>query len=120
LSRHFAAQYQSEETIMVKLTVLYGQPKDPAAFERYYLDTHTPIALKVKGLRRFEIAKVLGTADGSPSPHYRTADLYFEDAEHMQQCLGSAEGQAAAADIANFATGGVTMLIADVQDLPVR
>ena len=60
---------------MVKLTVLYGQPKDPAAFERYYLDTHTPIALKVKGLRRFEIAKVVGTADGSPSPYYRIADL---------------------------------------------
>ena len=47
---------------MVKLTVLYGQPKDPVAFERYYLDTHTPIALKVKGVRRFEIARVIPTA----------------------------------------------------------
>jgi len=99
---------------MVKLTVLYGQPKDAATFERYYLDTHTPIALKVKGVRRFEIARILGTADGSPSPYYRIADLYFDDAGHMQECLGSKEGQAAAADIANFATGGVTMLIADV------
>jgi hypothetical protein len=45
---------------MVKLTVLYGHPKDPAHFERYYLETHTPIALRVKGLRRFEIAKVTG------------------------------------------------------------
>ena len=61
---------------MVKLTVLYVQPKDSAAFERYYLDTHTPIALKVKGLRRFEIARVVGTADGSPSPYHRIADLY--------------------------------------------
>ena len=105
---------------MVKLTVLYGQPKDSAAFERYYLDTHTPIALKVKGVRRFEIARVVGTADGNPSPYHRIADLYFDDAAHMQECLGSKEGQAAAADIANFATGGVTMLITEVQDLSSR
>jgi uncharacterized protein (TIGR02118 family) len=104
---------------MVKLTVLYGQPKDAAAFERYYLDTHTPIALKVKGVRRFEIARVVATADGSPSPYYRIADLYFDDVQHLQDCLGSPEGQAAG-DIANFASGGVTMLIADVQDLSSR
>jgi uncharacterized protein (TIGR02118 family) len=105
---------------MVKLTVLYGQPKDPAAFERYYLDTHTPIAQQVKGLRRFEIAKVVGTPDGKPSPYCRIADLYFDSAEQMQQSLGSKEGQAAAADIANFASGGVTLLICDVQDVTAR
>jgi len=105
---------------MVKLAVLYGQPKDPAAFERYYLETHTPIAQKVKGLRRFEIAKVVGTADGSPSPYYRIADLYFDSAEQMRQSLGSKEGQAAAADLANFATGGATLLICDVQDVTSR
>lgn len=105
---------------MVKLTVLYGQPKDTAAFERYYLDTHTPMAQKVKGVRRFEIAKVVGTADGKPSPYYRIADLYFDGAEQLRQSLGSPEGQAAAADIANFATGGVTLLIADVQDVTSR
>jgi uncharacterized protein (TIGR02118 family) len=105
---------------MIKLTVLYGHPKDPAAFERYYLETHTPIALKVKGVRRFEIAKVVGTADGSTAPYYRIADLYFDDAAQMQASLGSKEGQAAASDIANFASGGATLLIADVQDLTSR
>jgi len=105
---------------MVKLTVLYGQPKDPAAFETYYLETHTPIAQKVKGVRRFEIAKVVATADGSLSPYYRVADIYFDSAEQMQQSLASKEGQAAAADIANFATGGATLLIAEVQDVPSR
>ena len=62
----------------------------------------------------------MGTADGSPSPYHRIADLYFDDAAHLQECLGSKEGQAAAADIANFATGGVTMLITEVQDLSSR
>jgi len=105
---------------MIKLTVLYGQPADPAAFEKYYLETHTPIALKVKGLRRFEIAKVVGSADGSPAPYHRIADLYFDDAAAMQAALGSPEGQAAAADITNFATGGVKLLICDVQDITAK
>jgi uncharacterized protein (TIGR02118 family) len=105
---------------MVKLTVLYGHPKDPAHFERYYLETHTPVALRVKGVRRFEISKITGTLDGTPPPYYRLADLYFDDVAHMQEVLASPEGQATAADLANFATGGVTLMIADVQDLTSR
>ena len=105
---------------MVKLTVLYGHPKDPAHFERYYLETHTPIALRVKGLRRFEIAKVTGTLDGTPPPYCRLADLYFDDVAQMQEVLSSPEGRATAADLPNFATGGATLLIAEVQDLTSR
>ena len=105
---------------MVKLTVLYGQPKDPVHFERYYLETHIPVALRVRGVRRFEIAKVTGMLDGSPPPYYRLADLYFDDVAQMQEGLASPEGQATAADLANFATGGVTLMIAEVQDLTSR
>jgi uncharacterized protein (TIGR02118 family) len=79
-----------------------------------------PIALRVKGLRRFEIAKVTGTLDGTPPPYYRLADLYFDDVAQMQEVLSSPEGQATAADLPNFATGGVTLLIAEVQDLTSR
>jgi uncharacterized protein (TIGR02118 family) len=105
---------------MVKLTVLYGQPKDPAAFERYYLDTHTPIALKIKGVRRFEIARVTAMADGSPPPYFRIADVYFDDLAALQKALGSPEGQAAAGDLANFASGGVKLMITDVEDISSR
>ena len=102
---------------MVKLQVLYGHPKDPAAFEAYYKDPHTPIALKVKGMRRFEINKVVGAPGGGQPAYYRTADLYFDDMNALGTALSSPEGQAAAADIANFATGGVTLIVAEVQDL---
>ncbi len=105
---------------MIKLTVLYGHPKDPAEFERYYAAVQTPLALRVKNVRRFEIAKIVGTADGKPAPYYRLADLYFDDMQQLQNALGSKEGQAAAADLANFATGGVTLLVAQVQDLSSR
>jgi uncharacterized protein (TIGR02118 family) len=102
---------------MIKLTALYGKPQNPEAFERYYVDIHTPIALKIKGMRRYEIAKVSGTADGSSAPYYRTADIYFDDLQALQVALESAEGRATAADLANFATGGVTLMICESQDL---
>jgi uncharacterized protein (TIGR02118 family) len=36
---------------MFQLTVFYGQPQDPQAFDRYYEQTHTPLAKKIPGLR---------------------------------------------------------------------
>lgn len=98
---------------MVKLTVLYGQPKDAAAFEKYYAETHMPIASKMK-IRKIELSKVIGTPDGSKPPFYRIADVYFDDAAHMQQAMASAEGQATVGDLSNFATGGVTVLVSEV------
>jgi uncharacterized protein (TIGR02118 family) len=38
------------------------------------------------------------------------AELYFEDVEKMQMNMASPEGQATAADLPNFATGGFTIL----------
>ena len=102
---------------MVKLQVLYGHPKDPAAFEAYYRDPHTPIAVKVPGLRRFEASKVVGAPGGAQPAFYRTADLYFDNMDALQAALSSPQGQAAANDIANFATGGVTLMVVETQDV---
>ncbi|MEA2928986.1 MAG: hypothetical protein QOG38_1414 [Hyphomicrobiales bacterium] len=102
---------------MVKLQVLYGHPKDPAAFEAYYRDPHTPIAVKVPGLRRFDVGKVVGAPGGGQPAYYRTADLFFDDMNALQAALSSPEGQAAANDLANFATGGVTLMVVETQDL---
>lgn len=97
---------------MVKLVVTYGAPEDPAAFEDYYGATHTPLVEKIPGLRRFEAGRVLGTPDGSPPPFWFLAELWFDDADALQTSLGSDEGQAAAADVPNFASGGATLMIA--------
>jgi uncharacterized protein (TIGR02118 family) len=37
---------------MVKLTVLYGHPDDPDAFEEYYENTHMPLARKIPNVQR--------------------------------------------------------------------
>jgi uncharacterized protein (TIGR02118 family) len=98
---------------LIKLTVLYGHPTDPAAFEEYYANTHMPLVGKMAGIEKAETAKVVGSPDG-PSDYYRMAELYFADQEAMGAALGSPEGQATTGDIGNFATGGATVLISAV------
>ena len=56
---------------------------------------------------------MLGTPDGSAAPYYYIAELSFADADVLKASLGSPEGQAAAGDVANFATGGATLMIAE-------
>ena len=43
------------------------------------------------------------------------AELYFDSIEELQNQMASAQGQAAVSDISNFATGGVDVMIGDVQ-----
>jgi len=40
--------------------------------------------------------------------------LYFEDVEQRQGSLASEEGQTTVADLQNFATGGATIFIAEI------
>ena len=99
---------------MVGAVVLYGPPEDPDAFERYYADTHTARATAIAGLQRFEAAQGIATPDGSAAPYQRIAELTFEDMDALQAGRGSDEGQAAVNDIPNFATGGVTIFLAEI------
>jgi uncharacterized protein (TIGR02118 family) len=98
---------------MVKLVVMYGEPDDPAAFAEHYASTHAPLAQKIPDLRRFEAGKVLGTPDGTPAPFHFMAELWFDNADELQAAMAGPEGQAAAADVATFASGGATLMIAE-------
>jgi uncharacterized protein (TIGR02118 family) len=102
---------------MIRLMVMYGHPKDPAAFDRYYKEVHLPIAKKIKGFTRWTVGKVSGTPDEKPSPYYYFADLFAESRQAMERILASPEGQAAVKDVPNFASGGVTFLYSDVEQL---
>jgi uncharacterized protein (TIGR02118 family) len=96
----------------VKFVALYGPPTDAEAFERHYAKTHVPLAHQLPGLQRVETAQILGTAQGGIAPYHRIAELWFADIGQLQAAVASAQGQALAADVANFATGGVTVLVA--------
>ena len=100
---------------MIKGTVLYGHPADAAAFEKYYAETHLALVNKTGGILKTEYTRFFPNPDGSAPAYYRMAELYFAGPAEMQQALGSPEGQAMAADLANFATGGVTIIIGNVE-----
>jgi uncharacterized protein (TIGR02118 family) len=101
---------------MMKVTVIYGNPKSPEQFESYYKATHLPLAAKIKGVSRAEFTKFMRGPDGAQPPFYRMAELYFSSAAQMEQSLGSPEGQAAVADIPKFASGGVNMVVGSVEE----
>jgi uncharacterized protein (TIGR02118 family) len=93
------------------LTVCYGHPADPAAFDTYYMSTHVPLAEKLPGLDSFTY-RHCASLDGSQPPYYLLAELSFASQEALGAAMASPEGQVAGADVANFATGGVTMFVA--------
>src|SRR5262249_50232111 len=95
---------------MPQILVLYHQPANPADFDKYYFETHVPIAKKIKGLKGYSARtappRVLG---GKPARVVAT--LTFDSMADLDEALASPEGQATAADLANFADGGATILI---------
>ena len=93
------------------LTVCYGHPSDPAAFDAYYTSTHVPLAEKIPGMTSYTY-RHCDSLDGSQPPYYLLAELSFPSGDAMNAALASAEAQAATADVPNFATGGVTMFVA--------
>jgi uncharacterized protein (TIGR02118 family) len=101
---------------MIKLTVLYGHPDDPEAFEDYYANNHMPLVAKIPNMQRFESGRV-ATPDGGEPPYHRLAELWFEDASVMQESLDSPEGRDATGDLPNFATGGATIMVSQVAGL---
>ena len=98
---------------MMKLTVLFGQPEDPEAFEEYYVNQHLPLAAKIPNVQRFESGR-MRAVDGGESPYHRIAELWFKSAERMGEAMSSPEGEAASVDLPNFATGGATFFVSEV------
>ncbi|HWE60684.1 MAG TPA: EthD family reductase [Chloroflexota bacterium] len=102
---------------MVRLTILYGRPADPEAFDRYYRDIHIPLARKMRGWTRWTLEWVIAEPDQPPPPYHLVVGLYAASVEDAQRALASPESQAASADVPKFATGGATFLLTEVEDV---
>ncbi len=100
---------------MAKLYALYQQPVDAAAFDKYYYDTHVPLAKKIPGLRSYEVTH--GDVMGMGGKHvvYLVATLSFDSLAAIGAAMASPEGQATAADLANFASAGVDVMMGDTR-----
>jgi uncharacterized protein (TIGR02118 family) len=97
---------------MAQLLVLYNSPANPAAFDRYYRSTHIPLAKRMPGLRSYSVSHGPVQALVGTAPHL-VAVLDFDSMSDLTAALNSPEGQAAAADVPNFASSGATLLIYD-------
>ena len=100
---------------MAKLFAIYQQPKDPAAFDAYYFGTHVPLAKTIPGLKSYEVTR--GDVMGMAGKHgvYLVAILEFDSMEAIGMAMASPEGQATAADLANFASAGVDVMMGETK-----
>jgi uncharacterized protein (TIGR02118 family) len=102
---------------MAEVVVLYKTPKDPAAFDKYYAATHIPLAKKMPGLRKYQVSQGPVATPAGPSAIHLIATLTFDSIEAVQKAFGSTEGEATAADLPKFASGGADILIFDTKDV---
>jgi uncharacterized protein (TIGR02118 family) len=100
---------------MAIVTVLYNTPKDTAAFEKYYSASHLPLVQANQreiGFVRADLTKFSSTADGKKPTFYRQAELYFNSMDDLKKGIATPGFKKVADDLPNFATGGLTALIA--------
>ena len=63
-------------------------------------------AQNFKGIKKFIASKVVGTADGSPAPFYRIAELHFVSMEALKAAAASPSAQKAVAHAISISSGG--------------
>lgn len=103
------------------VTVIYNQPKDAAAFESYYAQTHIPLVgqnAAAIGFTRAELTKFSKNLDGTPASLYRQARLYFPNAAARTTGTATDGFKAVGGDLPNFATGGLVALVGHLTSKP--
>ncbi len=102
---------------MARLVVLYKTPKNAAAFDTYYFQTHVPFDKDIPGLRKYEVSRGPVVTPGGPAGVHLIAILHFDDLAAIQAAFASPEGRLAAADLQKFATGGAELLMFDTAEV---
>jgi len=96
------------------VTVIYQAPKDTAAFEKYYSETHVPLVVASQpeiGFTRAELTRFNSNLDGSKPARYRQAELYFPSMEAAKKGIATPAFKKVGDDLGNFASGGLDALI---------
>ena len=100
----------------VKITISFGAPVDPEAFERHYVEVHAPLVQALPGLRAYEYGRALTNFDGSEPDAFWVVSLTFDDQEAMHASFGSTAGQQTTADMPNFITGPMKSVVSEVRE----
>src|ERR1700676_1064753 len=102
---------------MAHVVVMYKTPKDAAAFDKHYFETHIPIAKKIAGLSKYEISQGPVATPMGPSGLRLIAALCLHKLAAIQAACASAERKAAAADVQKFAAGRADMILFDTREV---
>jgi uncharacterized protein (TIGR02118 family) len=89
--------------------MMYRTPKDSAAFDLHYFETHVPLARLLPGLRKFEIIE--GPAAIDNEEFHLVATFHFDDAASAEWALASPQGLAAEADRRIFVPNDADVLM---------
>jgi uncharacterized protein (TIGR02118 family) len=73
-------------------------PADVDAFERYYAETHVPVAAAIPGLRQLVLTRASEGLGESTSIYHRVAELFFDSKEDFEAAQETPEFAAAVAD----------------------
>jgi uncharacterized protein (TIGR02118 family) len=107
---------QGDSTAFV--TVIYKNPKDPAAFESYYSATHLPLVNGGRqeiGFTRLDLTRFQSNLDGSAPAEYRQGELCFNSMDELKKGTATPAFKKVGDDLPKFATGGLTALIGEQQ-----
>jgi uncharacterized protein (TIGR02118 family) len=92
---------------MEKVIVLYGLPKDPDHFRRYYEESHLPIVKQMPFLIDYRYSF---DVDSTAKDVFCVFEATFPDRAHFEQSMNSEAGVKASEDTANYATGGLSIV----------
>ena len=98
---------------MHRITIQYGAPADPEAFEKHYTEVHIPLASKLPNLRRFSRSHPRGLGADAP---YLVAELWFDDADALKAALKSSAMAETAADAQTFDVASMTTFSGEVTE----
>lgn len=101
---------------MKRVVVIYGPPEDPSAFDTHYSNVHAKLVLDMPNLRSFQYSAGAVATSNPERPAHLVAFLDYASQAELDASLASPQGKAAVDDLANFATGGATILTLDIAD----
>jgi len=64
-------------------------------------------------VRGAENMRVISALDGEPSSYYRVSQMSYDSVADLRAGIASDDGQSTITDLANFATGGASLLIVE-------
>ncbi len=104
---------------MARMVVIYKTPKDEAAFDKHYFETHVPLAKRLPGLRKYEVSHGPIATPAGGSGFHLVATLHFDDLAAIGTAFASPVGREAAADRRSFAPddADVLMLLFDSREV---